>query len=176
MTRRLPILLLVLVLATAGCLAGDDGGNSGNVGTAANEDLDDDTTNTTNETPDPTPAYTWNTTTRDGSVSGANAVIVSSGATVEHFNVTRGSLNLTLNFTSSDGELWITIYPPGCESSDCSHRADTGVTAMGDGASTWSTDDPDDGHWQVELYRGNAGSGSVSYTMETAILQPTAPS
>lgn len=196
MTRRLAaVVALAAVLALAGCIGGGGDGDGASTGTASEADTSQqgqqgqqgaDATEPGNETEDVPEGPYWNVTFTNATVSGTNAVVSFGeplGDPNEHFfNVTQGARNLTLNFTAHDGELYVTIYEPGCDGgSSCSHRADTGGIyhqVMGSqgtaGESSWSTQNPATGMWRIQIYKGDMGSGSVDYTIEHAILQPRA--
>lgn len=189
--RILLVGLAALALVTAGCLGG--GGDEAETAGAATGDQagnePDAASNGTepgleeNATDEPS-GPTWNVSFTNATVEGTNAVVSFGeplGSPNNHtFHVVDGARNLTFNFTADDGELYVTIYEPGCSGgSACSHRADTGGLyhqAMGtqgtSGESSWSTQNPQGGEWRVEIYKGDTGTGSVDYTVERAVLEP----
>lgn len=169
MSRTALTLLLALSLALAGCLGG---GGGADVESQGADTMDDGTGDAGEDvaTANNTTGPSWVAEYRNGTVEGTNLVVITNGANDETFTVPDGAEELIFNFTAHEGELWISISPPGCEGgfmSSCTERADTS-----DGSSTWSTSNPDTGTWTVTLYKGDPGTMPVEYTVERAVLSP----
>lgn len=174
MRRIALVLVLASALALAGCLGGGGGGSgadaaSADDGTGPNQADDGSADNDTEEEGEPVPE--WNRTAFDGDAPGPNAVFVFTPGPTHNLTVVDGTMNLTVNATSGDGEVLVDIYPPDCEESDnqrgesCSHTADT------EAGGQWSTEDPEAGTWQIRVSKADPGTGSTSYEVTADRLE-----
>lgn len=179
MRRILLVLVLASALAVAGCLS-DDGDGAGTASDEATPTQDEGSADAVdgNETDDADPEPEWNRTTFSGEAPGPNLVFLFTPGPTHNVTVVDGTRNLTINASSSDGELLVDIYPPGCKEQDnvrgegCSHTADT---EDGEGGH-WATDDPEPGTWTVRVSKGDYGYGSTSYEVTADRLEPAATS
>lgn len=152
---------MVALAFTAGCLgSGDDEPEP--------QGLDE---------PEPAPpgnttaAPAWTVTTAEGTITGANAVVVSTNTpqsdTVVTFEVPEASAALGLVVTASDGgALNVLVGAPGCE-------ANTGCeeSVVADPEVTWNATEPEPGTWQLRFFLGEPGVGEVAYTVEIGLLE-----
>lgn len=178
MRRIALVLALAAALAVAGCLGGGgDGADTASTPgtTPTGEDAPDNDTAGNDTADEPVPR--WNTTSFEGEASGPNLVFVFTPGPTHNVTVLEDTRNLTVNATSSDGELLVDVYPPGCEEQDnqrgedCSHTADT----QGDDGQ-WTTEDPEPGTWTIRVSKADPGTGSTSYEVTADRLELVDPS
>lgn len=182
---RLVALLMALLMLTAGCLGfgGDDADSDANDqlpdGDGDTNDTSEDNQNaSTSEGDDhehePEPEAHWDN--RTGEVEGTNLVVQSDGMAEEQIELPETTSTFEVNLTAEEGELDAELYPPECEEQDdepgedCSHslstyESGTETTQPDGGTATWSTEGPDPGTWTLRMWKADAGSSSVPYTL-----------
>lgn len=176
MRRTALVIVLAATLALAGCLGGGDDG--GDADTSSTDDLGSSSPQasgdnaTEDNATDDGPDFVWNTTTREGAVTGADVVVVSftTSGSQQNWTVREGTRNLTLNLSAQSGELSMRIAPPGCENT-ASSSCTTSVSTE-DGEATWSTEDPDTGQWDALFFRDTPGYGEIQYEFTIDKLVP----
>jgi hypothetical protein len=177
MRRIALVIVLAAVLALAGCLGGGDGSDSAGTassdspGSSSSPQASADNGTADNETDDG-PDFVWNTTTRQGSVTGLNVagLALTTEGSDQNWTVRQGTRNLTLNLSAQSEEVTMRIAPPGCENTADSSCTTTVTTE--DGEATWSTENPDTGQWDAVFFRGNTGYGEVQYELTIDKLVP----
>ena len=197
MKRGLVAAVLVMALPLAGCLdAGDAGdpatqgaavgtttrtgtGGSSNAtatvgpgGNGTGNGTGDQTgpsgNATGNQTGNATGNATWEYDNRTGVVAGnAIPVVSASVKKVEKVDVANGTLNLTLNLTSTGDDITIAVAPPGCTTDACSKK----VTAKS-GRADFGYEDPAEGQWSVTMSVTGVGPVEAEYELTVAFLVP----
>lgn len=176
MRRTALVVALAVTLALAGCLGG--GGDGGSADTSSNDQFgssassDSADNETASNATDDGPDFLWNTTTRQGSVTGADLVVVSftTQESQQNWTVREGTRNLTLNVSAQSGEVTMRIAPPGCENT--AQSSCTKSVSTQNGEATWSTEDPETGQWDAVFFRDTPGYGEVQYELTIAKLVP----
>lgn len=191
---RVPALLVASLVLTTGCLGlgGDDAEDADvDAGDDAGANASDEDTSgeagggTSDHEHEAEPERHWDNKT--GEVQGTNYLVGSEGdAAEETTEVPDAALEFSITLTVEEGEVDAEIYPPGCEESDeepgedCSTSlgtVDSDQEAMepDGGNATWSTDDPDAGTWTIRLWKADAGTDPVPYTLEVWFLEEHLP-
>lgn len=123
---------------------------------------------TGNQTGNATGNATWEYDNRTGTVAGtAIPLVAGSFERVESVDVANGTLNLTLNLTSTGDTITMTVAPPGCEEDDCADEVEAE-----DGRADLGYDDPAEGEWTVTLSVSGAGAVEAEYELVVAQLVP----
>lgn len=111
---------------------------------------------------------TWQYDNRTGTVAGtAIPVLSASVEKSEAIDVANGTLNLTLNLTSTGDDITIEVLPPGCDADDC-----TTTVESEEGRADFAFDDPAAGEWTVTLSVSGVGSVEAEYELTVAQLVP----
>lgn len=123
---------------------------------------------TGNQTGNATGNATWEYDNRTGTVGGlAVPIVEASFSEVEAVDVANGTLNLTLNLTSTGDAITITVAPPGCEEEDCADEVEAE-----DGRADFAYERPAEGEWTVTLSVSGAGPVEAEYELTVAQLVP----
>lgn len=176
------IVLMGLLLVTAGCIGGGDEADDATTPSDAPNAQDPTTDAGSNATADgdheheAAPEPHWDN--RTGEVQGTNAVFVTAGVSNETIEIPDTATDMRVRLQAESGELNARLYPPGCESSgdptapppECSHDMSTynsteeTFTPDG-GVATWSGDAPDGGNWTLAMNKADPGQSPVPYTI-----------
>lgn len=111
---------------------------------------------------------TWEYDNRTGTVAGTGIPVFSASfEETETVQVANGTLNLTLNLTSTGDDVTVTVQPPGCEEDDCTVE----VEAEG-GRADFAYGDPAEGEWSVTMSVSGTGPVEAEYELTVAQLVP----
>lgn len=166
-------LLLVVLMATAGCLGlGEEDAPEAEPGS---QDLDPEDEDPTNETEEPTYVRTWTRETYEGWVTGTGApfgltIVPLSENNQMHFQAEEGVERLHLNLTVEDGELEMLVGGPDCEAnSGCEDRVTTS-----DGEAAYTNETPEPGEWRIRLFPADPVALESAFELKVAqaILAP----
>lgn len=180
---RAAVLLMGLLLATAGCLgiggdssddASSETGETQAGGDAGANGTDNATGGTQEHDHEPEPEPHWDN--RTGEVPGPGLVVGSVDVEEENLSVPDTAKTLEVTLQAESGEIRAELYPPDCEESgggfgeSCSETMDTfndtaGRFAADGGQSSFSTPRPSPGNWSLVMAKGDPGPASVPYTV-----------
>lgn len=158
------------LLLSAGCLGGDDG----------------DATNATDPEVEPSdaagqapadaaaPTAVWQEDDRTGTVNGIGVAPIGAAfeGIIEDVDVAEGTLVLSLNVTTTGGELLVELHEP-CDAPD--PVAGCPVVANADtsgGVGSVTIDGPPAGTWQIGLFCNSVGPCTVEYLALIALKVP----
>lgn len=184
---RAAALLTALMLLSAGCIGmGGDDADSDAETASTDAPGSSSATNATGATNDshaheakPEPHFDNRTgetsSTKIGIPGGASGY--QGAPSTENLTVPAKSSVLRINLTADSSEIDAEIYGPDCERSpnqfgnSCSQSLRTS-----EDQSSFSTNDPAEGNWSVDLHTGETGSSSASYTLTFYYVDAHKPS
>lgn len=174
---RARALLLGMVLVTgalAGCIGGDEEASpDGADGEAVEPGSSNGTANASANVSQPETRTTWETSTEEGTVTGASApgvgavtVQPASDNTAIEFTAADGIQELYLNLTTEGAELSMSIDSPSCEPGGFQAGCETADTSGGE--ASYHNASAEAGTWTVAVFAQDPVVAQASFTLEIA--------